>query len=266
MQEKKHQNNCNGNLYKKFDLKKLRDLIDWSYFFGQWDMGGRFPEIFDHPAKGVEAKKLYDDAIAMLENLDVDINAGYRIFSGRQLRDDIMLRTCHCCPGEVRVPMLRNQTSHFRSLSDYVTNNYSKITMFALCVHNNSVQESDYETFMSDILCNRLADAMQTFLINEVQSVVGVKSLAFAFGYPACPDHSTKELVFNMLDAQRTLNMNLTENYAMTPLSSCCGMIISHPSIEYFAVGKIGVDQLSNYASRVGIDVERLKSLIPNNI
>lgn len=266
MHDEKLQNNSNAQLFIGFEIEKLIPLIDWSYFFNQWSIGGRFPEIFDHPTKGVEAKKLYNDALEMVKKMDVTINSAFKIFKAYQNGDDIMVKTCACCDSVVRMPMLRNQTTNYQSVSDFVTSKFDRLTLFALCVHNNSTYKSDYDVLMSEILCNRLADAMQTWVVEQVGRITETKSLAFAFGYPACPDHSPKKLVFELLQAHRNLNMNLTDNFAMTPLSSCCGIVVSHPNINYFAVGKIGDDQLRDYARRAGMTIERLKTIIPNNL
>lgn len=260
----------NTGLYKNFEVEKLVSLIDWSYFFNQWSVRGRYPEIFSHPTRGEEAKKLYDDAIEMLRYWQVSgqivINGGYKVFQAYQAGDDIMIRTCDCCMSYVRIPMLRNQTSSFQSLSDFVTPTYDRLTLFALSVSNTVSYDNEYDALMSEILMNRLADAFQTYLTDEIEGKMGAKSLAFSFGYPATPEHSPKKIVFDLLGAEREFGMKLTDGYAMLPLSSCCGLVVSHPEIEYFSVGYIGDDQLRDYCQRSGLTVEQIKAIIPNNV
>lgn len=264
--EETHLNNDKVTLLLDFEVEKLIPLINWSFFFNQWSVAGRFPEIFDHPTKGVQAKKLYDDACQMLGKMEVTVNGAAKTFTARQVGDDVAIKTCDCCQTEVRMPFLRNQTSHFMALSDFVTPTCNQITPFALCVHNRTSYDDEYKKIMSEILCNRLADAMQTYIQQVVEEKLGVKSLTFAFGYPACPDHSPKKLVFDLLGAQKMLGMEITTNYAMLPLSSCCGVIISHPDVNYFNIGYVDQNQLENYAKRANITVDELKTLIPNNL
>lgn len=259
-----HENNF--HLLQNIETEKLIKHIDWNFFFAQWDMGGRFPEIFDHPTRGAEARSLYNDAQELLPQLNITASATYRLMKAERHIDDIILSTCDCCPSKVRLPMLRNQTTHFKSAADFVTTEYNIVTPFALCVHNHSAYDDPYKQLLSQILCDRLADALSTYLTLEIEHQTGHKTIPMAFGYPATPDHSPKRLIFTLLDAEKRLNMRLTENYSMVPTSSVCGIMFSNPDAHYFSIGYIGQDQVCDYAARAAITTDELCRLIPNNL
>lgn len=261
-----HVNPDNYFLQTDISVCELIPFIDWNFFFIQWDLPGRYPAIFDHPTRGPHARELYDHAQAMLPTLDVTAAASYHILSAERMGDDILIAPCNCCPTRVRLPMLRNQTTHFKSLADYVDEQNNVVTPFALCVHNQSHFDDDYNALMSQILCDRLADALSTYITTRVEKQLMRRTLSMAFGYPAAPDHSPKRLVFDLLQAQKRLGMKLTDNYSMYPTSSVCGVMFSHPDIDYFSVGYIGEDQVVDYSSRAGLSPEQLRVLIPNNL
>jgi len=237
----------------------LQPFIDWNFLFVEWDLHGHFPEIFTDPKYGTEARKLYDDSRQLLLSLSNPVHALYAKVPAKSRGDDIVLSD-----GTV-LPQLRNQTNHFKCLSDYVEDT---IVLFAITTRNIYPKDDCYLSLVSSILCDRLADAMITYLERKIASEFSLSEgpLSIAYGYPAAPDHSGKRLVYNLLDAGSRLDLHLTENYSMDPTSSVIGFMIPRDGLQYFNVGRIGEDQLRDYSRRSGLSLSRLAELLPNNL
>lgn len=272
--------------------------IDWSHFIASWGLKGRWPEILFSPDKGEEARKIVDDAQALLYRIGrerlLTLRAVVGILPAFSRGDDIVVVR----EGRQTVlPQLRNQTvsaAENRSLADYLLpegagNDY--VCLFAASagfglhelIETMRDDGDEYGAVMVKLLADRLAEALAEAVHATVrrdlwgfeqgapQPVEAVLAGAYrgarmAFGYPAVPDHSLKREIFELLDAERVAGMKLTESYMIEPGESLCGLIFADPDLKYFDVGKIDARQLDDYARRRGIDVGEAKRLLPKNI
>jgi 5-methyltetrahydrofolate--homocysteine methyltransferase len=262
------------------DLRRLRELIDWQFFFLAWELKGKYPGILEQPA----ARELFDDANVLLDEI---IDGGllqargvYGFWPAHADGDDIVLDGESHRPG-LRFPMLRQQmtrtdTRPNRCLADYVAPEADHVGGFAVCVTGAEElagryerERDDYRAIMVKALADRLAEASAEYAHLEARrswyepdstpSIEDLRAERFrgirpAFGYPACPDHSEKRKLVDLLDAGR-IGVALTESFAMTPAASVSGLLLAHPSARYFAVGRIGRDQVEDYAARKGVTV-----------
>jgi 5-methyltetrahydrofolate--homocysteine methyltransferase len=270
------------------DLATLREMIDWQFFFLAWELKGKYPAILGQPA----ARELFDDANALLDGIIADGSlraaGAYGFWPAHAEGDDILIDPGH---GEVRLPMLRQQTAKpagraNRCLADYLAPAGDHLGGFAVAIHGADelaagyeAQLDDYHSIMVKALADRLAEAFAEHIHLQARrdwyepgAQPGVEELHAerfrgirpAFGYPACPDHSPKRDLFGLLDAAQ-LGMTLTESCAMTPAASVSGLLFAHPSARYFTVGRIGADQAGDYARRRGVDLaETERWLRPN--
>ena len=262
-------------------LAELRPYIDWTFFFHVWELKGRFPAILDHPEKGAAARELYDAANELLDRIVADgllAARGVHGFWGAVAEgDDVVLGAGN---GELRFPMLRQQGAHDdsrpnRSLADFVapadTGLSDHVGGFAVGIHGGEELSASYEAdgddygaIMVKALADRLAEAFAEWLHEQSRRAwyapdeqLGAAALAEeryrgirpAFGYPACPDHSEKERLFTLLGADR-VGVTLTESYASLPAASVSGLYFGHPSARYFSIGRLGRDQVEDYAAR----------------
>ena len=262
-------------------LAELRPYIDWTFFFHVWELKGRFPAILDHPEKGAAARELYDAANELLDRIVADgllAARGVHGFWGAVAEgDDVVLGAGN---GELRFPMLRQQGAHDdsrpnRSLADFVapadTGLSDHVGGFAVGIHGGEELSASYEAdgddygaIMVKALADRLAEAFAEWLHEQSRRAwyapdeqLGVAALAEeryrgirpAFGYPACPDHSEKGRLFTLLGADR-VGVTLTESYASLPAASVSGLYFGHPSARYFSIGRLGRDQVEDYAAR----------------
>ncbi|MGH7860861.1 MAG: methionine synthase [Candidatus Dormibacteraceae bacterium] len=272
------------------DVATLRPYIDWTFFFHAWEMKGRFPAILDHPRFGPAAHELYENAQELLGEIEqgrlLRARGVYGFWPARSDGDDIELE------GGVRFPMLRQQVDHGddrpdRSLADYVGPSGDYIGAFALTAGLGSAElvarfeaeQDDYRAIIAKALADRLAEAFAEYLHELArrqwyergpalsrEDLVEEKyrGIRPAFGYPACPDHTPKATLFQLLGA-RQIGMELTESYAMWPPASVSGLYFGHPDSSYFTVGKIGRDQVQDYARRAGLEfAEAQRWLSPN--
>jgi 5-methyltetrahydrofolate--homocysteine methyltransferase len=274
-------------------IDTLRDYIDWTFFFHAWELKGRFPGILDDPEKGAAARELYEAANALLDRIvgDASLTARgvYGFWPARAEGDDVVL------DDDARLPMLRQQADHGdsrpnRSLADYVTPTESGLVdhvgAFAVAVFGSEVlaegfvsERDDYHAIMTRALADRLAEAFAERL-HEVarrewyapdehlggDELIGerFRGIRPAYGYPACPDHSEKRTLLGLLDAGR-VGIGLTESCATTPAPSVSGLYLGHPQARYFSVGRIGRDQVADYAERKGVALaEAERWLRPN--
>ena len=283
------------------DLQELAGYFDWTYFFFAWKVSGKYPAIFNDPVKGPEAKKLFSDAQIYLKKINdkrlLAARAVFGLFPAVSEGDDV--KVFHDkTKKEVKTVLrfLRNQELKEKgvpnlSLSDYVapesTGLIDNIGIFIVSATLDEkameqYREDDYATIMIRILSDRYAEAIAEWLHEKVRreywgyapdenlSVDDVLKLKYkgirpAPGYPACPDHTEKRIIFDLLEAEKMIGASLTENFAMIPPASVSGYFFSHPGSSYFNLGKINHDQLKDYSLRKNISInEAARWLAPN--
>ncbi|MDR1672008.1 MAG: methionine synthase [Bacteroidales bacterium] len=276
--------------WRDYPIEELRPFIDWTFFFLAWQLKGKYPQIFDHPDAGTEARKLYDDANRMLNRIIAQkalvANGVFGLFPAAADGDDIVVYTdqTHTAP-LCTLFHLRNQTRRAGqanpALSDFIAPKESgyndHIGVFAVTVQGveqlakeYQTQADDYSAIMVKTLADRLAEAFAEALHRQVRrkywgyetpDAPTEQGIRPAPGYPACPDHSEKATIFHLLDAP-SFGMTLTESFAMKPAASICGCIFAHPQSRYINVGSITDDQLEDYARRKGITTEEARRWI----
>ena len=280
-------------VFPDFDVADAEPFIDWNFFFPAWGLKGRYPEILDHPQRGAEARKVFDDAQALLARIRderlLTLQGVVGIFPARSEGDDI--RVTDTRGREKRFPMLRNQTrgQENRSLADFIAPSGDWIGCFAVTAgiglkeltEKFRAEGDDYSAIMAKLLADRLteafAEAVHTFVRRQMWGYETGEPLApkqivrgeyrgrrMAFGYPATPDHSLKREAFDLLAAEVTTGMRLTENWMIDPGEALCGLMLS--DADYFSVGTIDAQQLEEYADRRGMTAEDVKKIIPNNV
>ncbi len=289
------------SVFEEFDLNVLSEYIDWTFFFFAWKVSGKFPAIFDDPVKGEEARKLYDDAqLYLKEIIDKKLlkaNGVLGLFPAVSSGDDVLvLDDSNGRTVKKAFCFLRNQEQKEKGvpnlcLADYIAPESSGLTdwigAFVVSAPLDdeamlSYKNDDYATIMIRILSDRIAEAAAEYLHERVRKEhwgfaagedltlddllkIRYRGIRPAPGYPACPDHTEKRIIFDLLDAEKNTGARLTENFAMIPPAAVSGYIFSHPLSSYFNVGKIGEDQLRDYASRKNMTVEEAaRWLAPN--
>ena len=282
-----------------YPLAELVDYIDWTPFFVTWELAGKFPRILDDKVVGTEARKLYDDARGMLDQLVREkwlrASAVIGIFPANAVADDdIELYTDNSRHGELMViHSLRQQTQkppgqpNF-ALADFVAPKESGVAdylgAFAVTagigieavIERFQKEHDDYSAIMVKALADRLAEAFAErmhervrtefwgYAANEVMANTELvderyQGIRPAPGYPACPDHTEKALLWKLLDAEASAGIRLTDSFAMYPAASVSGWYFAHPQARYFGLGKINEDQVHDYAKRKGMDVKTVE-------
>ncbi len=277
-------------VFSEFDLGTITEFIDWGPFFIGWEMPGRFPEVLSDKIFGTEATRLYNDAQKMVAQI---IKEKWFTASGvigfwqanSNNKDTITLQTDK---GEVKLESLRQQLKKAVgqpsfSLADFVApegNVKDHMGAFAVTIHgakkhiDRFISENDeYNKILVQILADRFVEAFAECLHQQVRREhwgydsaeklsneelirEKYKGIRPAPGYPACPDHTEKIKLFALLDVTKNIGISLTESLAMDPPASVCGWYIAHPGSHYFGLGKIGRDQLEDYAKRKNMSVE----------
>jgi 5-methyltetrahydrofolate--homocysteine methyltransferase len=271
-------------------LADLRRYIDWTFFFHAWELRGRYPGILDHPEMGPTARELYDNAQTLLDEIErgglLRARGVFGFWPASACGDDVVLAN------DVRFPMLRQQVDHEDDrpnlcLADFVAPDADHVGAFAVTAGLGAnelaaryeAEHDDYRAIMVKALADRLAEAFAEYLHevarrewyetgprlgNNELIAERYRGIRPAFGYPACPDHTAKGTLFDLLGA-RSVGIELTETYAMTPAASVSGLYFGHPESRYFTVGKVGRDQVEDYARRRGVEVaEAERWLRPN--
>jgi len=277
----------------------LRPLIDWTFFFTAWEMKGRYPQILDDPKRGAAARDLFDSANELLDDIVgrdlLQARGVFGFWPARAEDDDVVVGTAS--GSEVRFPMLRQQAAFDdgrpnRSLADFVApadaGVRDHIGAFAVTAGIGAEElargfeddNDDYRSIMVKALADRLAEAFAEHLHREARRAWGYEEQEWtpeemtaeryrgirpAFGYPACPDHREKGRLFDLLAAER-VGIYLTETFAMTPPASVSGLYLAHPQARYFAVGRIGRDQVEDYAKRRGEQPEETERWLRPNL
>ena len=276
-------------------LATVTPFIDWTFFFAAWEIKGRFPAVLDHPAYGEQARALHADGTALLQRIvdeeRLTVRAVYGFWPAVSDGDDIVVlepeATGDGGAERLRLPMLRQQEPQpegraHRSLADFVaprdSGRIDHIGAFAATAGVGADalaaeferDHDDYRAIMVQALADRLAEAAAEYLHAEARRQWGYgageklshedllreryRGIRPAFGYPACPDHSGKFALWDLLEPG-AIGMGLTESAAMTPAASVSGLYLAHPGAHYFSVGRIGADQLEDYARRKGMTV-----------
>jgi 5-methyltetrahydrofolate--homocysteine methyltransferase len=284
-------------------LAALVPFIDWTFFFSAWELKGRFPAILDHETYGGPARELYQHARAILDRIirEGRLKAGgvYGFWPANSAGDDIVVYKDDARASElVRFHMLRQQEPIAdgrpnRSLADFVAPKESfapdYIGAFAVTaglglddlVREYEQQYDDYSAIIAKALADRLAEAFAEYLHAQARRDWGYaeqetlsnedlidekyRGIRPAFGYPACPDHSDKPALFRLLHASE-VGMSLTESFAMMPAASVSGIYLAHPEAKYFNVGRIGRDQVEDYAARKGVSMEQAERWLAPNL
>lgn len=280
-------------VFPDFDVADAAPYIDWNFIFPAWGLAGRYPAILDHPEKGAEARKLFDDAQALLHHIAEEhlltLQAAVGIFPAHREGDDIVATDAK--GRNYRFAMLRNQTrgEQNRSLADFIAPEGDWLGCFAVTAgiglkeltEKFRAAGDDYSAIMAKLLADRLTEAfaevVHLFVRRRMWGYEGgeqpspeeviaghYRGRRMAFGYPASPDHSLKREVFDLLAVERTTGMRLTENWMIDPGEALCGLLFA--DAEYFSVGHIDQEQLRDYAARRGLDEETLRRLLPNNL
>jgi 5-methyltetrahydrofolate--homocysteine methyltransferase len=285
-------------------LDELVPYIDWSPFFHAWELNGRYPTIFEDPTIGVRAKELFADAQQLLERILKEkllrARGVYGFFAASAVGDDIelytdaarstVLTTLHTLRQQLEKP----EGQPNLALADYVApkeaGRHDHVGAFAVAAgfgldelcRQYEKDHDDYSSIMAKALADRLAEAFAEYLHKRAREDWGYgKSERFtnddlireryrgirpAPGYPACPDHTEKRLLFDLLRVEKTTGITLTESYAMLPAAAVSGFYFAHPDAKYFAVGKIGKDQVQDYARRKGMDQRTIERWLSPNL
>ena len=249
-------------LGRNMDLQDLAARIDWTPFFHFWGFKGKFPEII---YQNDEADRIYQSALEMLGTViagkEFEAAVVVNFFDAYAENDEIVLDNGH------RLPMLRQQkaSNECLSLSDYLcpqAQGTSTVGLFALKVADMHphCDCQDFNHLLRESLCARLTEALAEWMHEQLSD--GLHMIRPTFGYSACPDHSLKKDVFDLLDAPAKIGVSLTSSYAIIPTTSLCGLLIAHPEARYFSTGTIGDDQLTAYCRKRNISEEEGRRLL----
>jgi 5-methyltetrahydrofolate--homocysteine methyltransferase len=267
-------------------LETLRGFVDWQFFFHAWELKGKFPAILDLPA----ARELWDDAQSLLDRIVAEGLLSARGVHGywpaRADGDDVLLAD------GTAFHFLRQQSAYGdsrpnRCLSDFVAQRHDHVGAFAVAVHGAAelsarfeAERDDYQSIMAKALADRLAEAFAEHLHAEVRREwyapgeelsndelidERYRGIRPAFGYPACPDHTEKRTLFELLEAG-ALGIELTETFAMTPAAAVSGIYLASPAARYFSVGRVGRDQVEDYALRKGWPLDEAERWLRPNL
>lgn len=294
-------NNLGITVFVNYDLKEIRKLIDWTPFFNTWMLKGKYPTIFENQIVGMEAKKLYEDAQLMLdeiiENKSLQASAVVGLFQAKANGDDVSIISEE---GRemTQFHFLRQQGKKARglpnlSLADFINpeEQGDYLGGFAVTagrgiermIEQCKKEHDDYREIMVKSLADRLAEAFAELMHQKVrkelwgyaaeESLANEKLIKEKYqgirpapGYPACPDHTEKRLLFDLLEVEKNIGIKLTESFAMYPASSVSGFYFSHPKSKYFGLGKIGKDQIENYAKRKNMSVAEVETWLTSHL
>ena len=298
--------NSIGNKYiSDYPLEKIVKYIDWTFFFHAWKLSGKYPAIFNDPAKGEEAKKLFEDGQLLLKKIIaakmLTAKGVIGLYPANSVDDDVEVYTDETRKTiSTRFHFLRSQIkkpgneSNF-CLADFIAPKTSGrldfIGGFAVTagidiekwVKEFEHQHDDYNAIMLKILADRMAEAFAELLHEKVRreywgyakeehldipSLIQEKyrGIRPAIGYPSIPDHAEKKQLFSLLDVEKQTSIALTETYAMYPAASVCGFYFAHPQARYFTIDKISRDQIEDYARRKSLSVEEVEKWLTTNL
>jgi 5-methyltetrahydrofolate--homocysteine methyltransferase len=287
-----------------FPLSTLREFIDWTPFFHTWGLKGVYPRILEEGDRGVQAKQLFAEGNAllhrMIEKKSITARGVYGFFPANAVSDDVELYT-DCKRQNVlkQFHFLRQQANRegnelCRSLSDFIAPKETGLAdyMGAFAVTSGiglkelcdrfRAENDDYNAIMAEAIADRLAEAFAECLHKCVRDEWGYgrdeglsnadliqekyRGIRPAAGYPACPDHTEKGPLWQLLDVQKNTGMLITESFAMWPGSSVSGLYFAHPEARYFSLGKIDRDQVDDYRKRKGISIAEVERWLGPNL
>ncbi|PTQ11005.1 methionine synthase [Sphingomonas oleivorans] len=285
------------HVYGDWPLEDLRDYIDWTPFFRAWELAGNYPAILDDEIVGESARSLFADAEAMLDRIIAEkwltAKGVAALWPCRRVGDDILV---HTEDGEITLPMLRQQIRKREGranmcLADFISSDGDWIGGFAVTAGHGieahlarfKAETDDYSDILLKALADRLAEAFAERLhahvrtelwgyaegeqlTNEALIKEQYRGIRPAPGYPACPDHSLKPILFDLLKATDATGITLTESFAMLPTAAVSGFYFGHPDSQYFGVARVGRDQLDDYAARRGVDLETAERWLRPNL
>ena len=284
-----------------FDLKEIVDFFDWSPFFWVWGLKGVYPKIFSNKKYGDQAQSLFNDAQIMLKTILAENACKPRgisqIWNALSIDESIEIYDKGFSNKLETFYFLRQQVKkeateeNYYSLSDFISQNQSDKDILGAFVVSSGyeVEEyaekfnkkgDEYRTIMIKALADRIAEASAEYLHKEIRVKNGDKTQLSieqlikekykgsrpAHGYPSCPDHSEKTKVWNLLDVEKNIGVSLTENFALNPPSSICGLYFFHPDSKYFNLGKINLEQFNLYCETKNYSKDKLKSLLQGNL
>ncbi|HSI10443.1 MAG TPA: methionine synthase [Chthoniobacter sp.] len=287
-----------------FSLATLREFIDWSPFFHTWELRGVYPAIFNHEKYGEQAQKLFAEAQELLDQIInekwITANAVYGFFPANAVGDDVEIYTDETRQSVrtnfhfLRQQMVKKDGDPSQSLSDFIapksTGLQDHIAAFAVTtghglkevVERFKAENDDYNAIMAEALADRLAEAFAECLHKRVREEWGYgrtenltseqmieekyRGIRPAAGYPACPDHTEKGILWDLLDVEKKAGILITESYAMWPGSSVSGLYFAHPRSRYFGLGKIDRDQVEDYHVRKSMTVQEVERWLGPNL
>ncbi|MGF1529880.1 MAG: vitamin B12 dependent-methionine synthase activation domain-containing protein [Puniceicoccaceae bacterium] len=288
---------------ERIDPSEVIPFFDWTPFFQTWELRGTYPKIFEHPKHGGEARELFENAQRTLDRLiegdRLHLRAVHGFWPANRRGDDVVLydpdnpNRVHSVFHFLRQQKERLGEEPYRCLADFVAPESSGLQDYLGAFVVTAGQEvedyaaslkeggDDYEAIMVQALADRFAEGLAEYLHKQVRLSLGYgategltvedlilekyRGIRPAAGYPACPDHTEKETLWNLLGAEAATGARLTESFAMYPAPTVAGLYFSHPEAKYFQVGKIGMDQVEEYAERKGMQVDQMaKWLAPN--
>jgi 5-methyltetrahydrofolate--homocysteine methyltransferase len=294
-----------SRVFRNYPVSEIRNYISWIFFFIAWQLKGKWPDILDDPRQGEEARKLYDDALRMLDKIEkqnwLKANAVIGFYPANSVGDDIEVYSDESRSGilakfvNLRCQEKKGDSQPNLCLADFIapkdSGKIDYLGAFAVTAGIGTAEKvqqfeknhDDYSSIMIKALADRLAEAFTELLHVRVRKefwgyapdekltldeliLEKYQGIRPAYGYPACPDHSEKETLFRLLDAEKQAGISLTESYMMYPAASVSGLFFAHPESRYFFVGKISPDQAEDYARRKGTDLQVIEKWIASNL
>jgi len=291
-------------IIEDLSLDTLVPIIDWTPFFRAWELRGKYPKILEDPVVGPKAKELFDDAQKLLQEIIdrklLTAKGVYGLFPANTQGDDITIYANETRSEAISVfHTLRQQSEKPQGESNYALADFiapqasgkadyiggfavtAGIGIEALCQRFEE-DHDDYNSIMTKALADRLAEAFAEWLHREVRKEWGYgqdeqltnqeliqekyRGIRPAPGYPACPDHTEKQHLFELLQVEKNIGIQLTESYAMYPAASVSGFYFAHPQAKYFSVGKLKQDQIQDYAKRKDMEVATVERWLSPNL
>jgi 5-methyltetrahydrofolate--homocysteine methyltransferase len=284
------------HVFDDWDLADLREVIDWTPFFRAWELAGNYPAILQDEIVGESARNLFEDAQKMLDQIIAEKWLTAKGVAGlwpcRREGDDVVIAAGE----EVRMPFLRQQIAKREGranmcLTDFIDSAGDWIGGFAVTTGHGidahlarfKADNDDYSDILLKALADRLAEAFAERLHQHVRRTLWgyaageqltnealireqYRGIRPAPGYPACPDHSEKPMLFGLLGATEATGITLTESFAMLPTAAVSGFYFGHPQAEYFGVARVGTDQVADYAARRGVSLEQAQRWLRPNL